>query len=1840
MDSKSVTSSDKDIGLEIRKHLTKLQFKSKQNDQNTSSKQIPSTSEPKQRVIKQIVSLDSKKLKALGIESNILSALTKFNGKEKPTIKTESVTSVNDTETSTSILPSEIVEIDSSLPIPSTSTAISSATPTIASHRNLAKKQVSTKNSPKKIQVLSDVLLSDNKLDLKIFPAITSPVRSKHLAYVSPVTRPSQIKRCDVSASSTSVIIQPEKEITSIINEKIISKPIASPEKPPNKLEKLRLNSLDEIIEKNTAKSPIKDKSIAKSPIKLPTTSPIKQKPETSVVSSPKSEPSTSGMTAVKEFSTPELTCSRTEFEHVQSEVRTNPTNDIDAVDVCNDDGETKNDSESLNGSLHYTDLSNSFSASDSSDSDSESDLDELIKEAQLTIENEQNVKLFSHLSEEPPPASNLTKKIRFVEKKIMDMLTEHVDRDRIIDDFLASTMTSFRTECTTPSDSESESDSNEVGLQNEQIEFMMEDSMDIKDEPNVEDNSELVQHEPINEEEKISIKSRKRKYGVVPETSPKRKKIQVIDHENVPVQISEAKAIVENSPDVPKSALESLDETNEGMDCLIQFLNKFFQMEILYVYIFLESPNVTEYITPDNAYEQSPSLEAISQPVYSKRGRKPKQTILNDYFAVQNSILNATKESLDEVLTRVNSTVEPAKRSSSFGRIIKPKSYDIETTTRVKKDRKIRKEIIVEATFEPQQQQQHINHEIKTESVAPKPLKKRGRERNIAIPNESANVSEFSAEDSFVSSTPIVEQTRGRKKAIKPVQSQPIPENENISTDFTEERNNTPVVEAPTAVPKRGRGRPPKKSLVHLEPLRSVEILRAVDTLPSVETSSANNDVNVSMEMESAVNDLAATPTATVPKRRGRKPKNFVLENSSEISSTTLNTTDSIISQEDSFKSPQEVIPKRRGRKSKNATNIESSNESQIEMETESSVDTTRLNYPSTSQVIVAPPRKRGRQKQCLDGIKYMCGNCETEIAASKWKAHMAVHLGVTFRRGIDEEIDVHDSNTMARLITRYMKLNRVPYLKCPKCDDRKRSALGYISHVEICGLTDEEAKQLKAICEFCNKLYRKVSLASHQQSFCPVRRLEIAQQQAAQLVKSAEQNDQIVEVVYSESGRPKRMIKKSQPIPKNVDEFIKVGFKITGGTFKNWSNQLREENFIKCTNDGCEFIAPDLVEIRKHFLQCRESILQCRICAKTERTRDAIVQHIETSHPEELKAQESDENDKDDDFSGQSSDSSNSSDGEFLEEFNTQSDRKRKNKPLKRKHVIPLKRIMEEDCPVYWEMLSSFYTRLLNSRPGFHGKSYEWTKEFVEENYDLGALTLNSHLRNTFEIVRLPQREVNKFLNLLHAKSARFLCQTQKEYQREKSVVNDDETWSNLNLFESFQTTHTKNRTSIIFCGGKIITSDWIPFPNDYKGDQILAIVSQNSNAQPLNQSKCQPMEKCKNLIQLWSITTDSTGQEVEKTSFMYGILYEDGPICTIAFCPSDAYVASKRLAIVAVPDTNGSVNIISIPDNVSKAKTNMSTIIKLKADIRLQTGLSIEENSSKIVTQMSWSRTKGHKILCAAYNTGLIAVWNFDHLNSTYMTHRAASNDIPILLPQYTFMGALSFVTQLDMKSDNDGNVRWILVGSLDRRVRLYDLQDPQLTPFTSPIFKSRIISGTWPLHWPIYLTIIDAALTQQSGGLYIKPVLYTNNQPTSTNLLNECEPSNLTFSDWLNTGIYGNEVGDLFMINFQQLLLHDRFDESSQQKVLSCTDFFVDEEATSDVEQANIKDHVSILFKDFEDVVYSPKMQTRIPTLQTHPFARITRVAINPNESHQKLYATGYELGFCRIQFIPG
>lgn len=424
MDRKNLSTSSKTSVGEVLDIPSNFQS-SKPINMKSESKQMPNTNstEPK-RVIKQIVSLDSKKLKALGIESNILSALTKFNGKEKSQSQNKSTSTINCGQPSTQTFSEHQRSTESVVQQPPSSISVAHIS-TIRTDIpiRVASPKCKSPDTPatKKIHVLSNVLLNKNKLDLKEFTAIASstPVKSTNVAYVPQVPKSSPTKTLQHTESDQIQCSDETGNISAIVDN--VTESV--------KEERCHINAQE--------------------------------------------------LDALKGFSIADLKCSQSQFEQFQSEIHSTPVQ-IQSNPIANEckieekippqtqsetikteiDVNIKPIVETLNeNTLSTTNTSANtttdiiFSFSDSA-SDSESDLDDLIKEAQMTIENE-----LIDDTESTEETTIVTKKPRLVEKELLDLLTVHVDKDRLIDEFLDSTINSFRTQCQSPSDSDSSSE-------------------------------------------------------------------------------------------------------------------------------------------------------------------------------------------------------------------------------------------------------------------------------------------------------------------------------------------------------------------------------------------------------------------------------------------------------------------------------------------------------------------------------------------------------------------------------------------------------------------------------------------------------------------------------------------------------------------------------------------------------------------------------------------------------------------------------------------------------------------------------------------------------------------------------------------------------------------------------------------------------------------------------------------------------------------------------------------------------------------------------------------------------------------------------------------------------------------------------------------------------------------------------------------------------------------------------------------------------------------------------------------------------------------------------------
>lgn len=1026
--------------------------------------------------------------------------------------------------------------------------------------------------------------------------------------------------------------------------------------------------------------------------------------------------------------------------------------------------------------------------------------------------------------------------------------------------------------------------------------------------------------------------------------------------------------------------------------------------------------------------------------------------------------------------------------------------------------------------------------------------------------------------------------------------------------------------------------------------------------------------------------------PTTSVPARRGRKRK---VEHAEISDATPLETT------------PEAVVPRSRGRLKRNpiptsmvtSTPIAASQSLRRKLKLRSPVELELPAEPTDEMAELPEKRRRGRQKvpapeaddnaaavepetapsepkrgrgkptkakklqqtQIVSAVaatkSVTCGNCREDVLTQNWKKHIGSHYGMGWRDGIDAALDLNDEALTARVMTQFLKKNKISYLVCAKCGEKKKSSVGYISHMQICGLTAEELASARVKCEHCGKTYRKVSLPSHIQSFCPVLRVKKQQEEAAlrATLKLEQVNeDEVVTEKESKRGTSRFGRKKKKRVfydgsasskPARIDGYVKKN-RITGGTFIGWKRALRESNIIRCPTDNCTFTSDSTEAMHMHYKTCAPRY-RCAFCKYFGVERDAVVDHIRSVHADEMRVLNGhgkkrasddedggghDDDDDDDDFHA-SGDDSSSSDGysasgdessEFSGDDESDSDcgnRVFRIKAKKSKKVTSLPYHMETFAPKLWRMLRSHYQEILYLGDKFYPNAMTWTGQFVADNYNRSALAIGDGGGSVRVL-----RDSRKYLQSLQSQSAPFRNANSGTYALSDAQPLDadegvENAWQRLPLFAS-SCDAINSKLCVLFCGGPIVAFEWVPFPNDYAGPQVLVVCSRRPNGK--HTALRGKQEKIEYLIQVWRVTM-RTKTEIERCEFAYGVACDDGPILCMKLCPSDAFADGSQLALLAVPSYNGNINILSLPANVQGAKQPRLVAVKPKIVLQL-------DEAPETVSQLTWSREHGHTTICAGYTNGMVAIWNLGNLNSTYLCVRHDDGSRS-LRPQRVFQPTQKCVTMLELHADQTNMPRWLLVGALDRNVYFYDLNDPFAIKISTTSFRSRLIAGTWPMHWPNYIALYDCAMGFSGASASIKFVHEIfNSGPTRTHSF-EGTPSNIAFNDWLNCCIYGNDSGDLFFIRFQQLLLHDRLDSSSDMKVIGQTDTVGSEPQRS------------IVFNDIAPSVDVANCQKfRQPPVDEMLPSKVNRIAFNANEAHHQLYAVGYESGFCRISSL--
>lgn len=106
-------------------------------------------------------------------------------------------------------------------------------------------------------------------------------------------------------------------------------------------------------------------------------------------------------------------------------------------------------------------------------------------------------------------------------------------------------------------------------------------------------------------------------------------------------------------------------------------------------------------------------------------------------------------------------------------------------------------------------------------------------------------------------------------------------------------------------------------------------------------------------------------------------------------------------------------------------------------------------------------------------------CGVCNEKVPNSLWRYHCGKHNYLCWRVG-EEPIELTNRKVCESILMKVALTKKVLFT-CSKCGEKRKSAVGYLSHVDFCQKTKEERLAMRVPCPECHKLLQPYSLKIH---------------------------------------------------------------------------------------------------------------------------------------------------------------------------------------------------------------------------------------------------------------------------------------------------------------------------------------------------------------------------------------------------------------------------------------------------------------------------------------------------------------------------------------------------------------------------------------------------------------------------------------------------------------------------------------------------------------------------------------------------------------------------------------
>ncbi|XP_034244212.1 general transcription factor 3C polypeptide 2 [Thrips palmi] len=758
-------------------------------------------------------------------------------------------------------------------------------------------------------------------------------------------------------------------------------------------------------------------------------------------------------------------------------------------------------------------------------------------------------------------------------------------------------------------------------------------------------------------------------------------------------------------------------------------------------------------------------------------------------------------------------------------------------------------------------------------------------------------------------------------------------------------------------------------------------------------------------------------------------------------------------------------------------------------------------------------------------DADVVQCAVCKVEMAEVDFIGHNAeMHNMLSWIEGTNP-LDLNNEKFVLSILNKVLKGKKRKVLSCELCGEEKKSAVGFYTHKQVCGKSEEEIESLRITCEICGKSFMPVSLRSHMLIHQRKEESEISlanclaspttpgsssgkknRRAAATKAKSR------MSVFLSGDGSAIN----SKQTRLYSDMEVK-GWDSAPRLLQTWRGFISLAGSIVCVYNGCPFRADSIDSIQTHISSCEfmedhDMKFICNVCLVQQRDESEIISHIQLEHDSQGSCTSAEVDSV--------SDRDSTSDVELetphppMKRQNNQRQTP-KPKPSGPQRAFTKMRFLQNTVTGLGKDLDIYPAAL------------KWTFDFRMTNY----------VENIFPNLCLLKKEC-KFLG---EGAENYIPSTSQSLPIEfgSSLHGISEPPHNFTLFEG----QIIDGVSTFFTGGPVWSLEWCPIPmqiclsDDTPPSEYLAV----STHHKMDDTFCVPQcYSFPNVIQIWDCGNLSSSSSYQSPKFSLGIGHNYGTVWSMAWCPSGAYDYEtkfsqndneyyRRMGLLAAACSNGNVYVLSIPfpdELKSHEQDEALPIYQCKPSLTLTTNFTEPSQC----TRVTWYQGQGHGLIAAGYCNGMVAIWDLLTLPPLLWDPQQRT-----LKPFQCFQAHLTVVSALSFNPEYDG--RFFMTGSHDRGVKFWDMED-----LSAPMTHHRrgyVTDGVWLNLWISSITSYDDAFQHEHTNSTLHPVRDFGYKPyplLTQNSVAWC----LSYNEWINATAQGSEAGEIVVTFSGQLM----------------------------------------------------------------------------------------------------